>query len=350
LQSTKLRSETKTKNLPGARGELIAAHLDLTNLRWQMGFGFALACLAALTCEFFRPVDLAQADRTYLAWAAETVSSSEPLTRVAEALSTGTPSRDPFTLLTLITDCQLWQQDASGYLLTNFLIHGLVMLLVALVVLELTGLTGNRGGTTGALWAALLFAVAPYVTNATFFENSRESLIGAAFLLASVFCWLRYKLIQEKWYRSLSLICLILFFGSLALAEPALVTTKPVVIVHAKELKFLSSSQTVMFGLAAILFFVRWLRGWVTKESLFSVGCLAILADLPNLGKFAHTPHLLTCSAIALAMLLPIMTLPVMDRIDRKNALLFSAIGTCVLVITFLLWCTIFQVQPETMG
>jgi len=178
--------------------------------------------------------------------------------------------------------------------------------------------------------------------------SSREALFGALFLLASLFFWLRYKLIREAWYQHLALLCFILFLGSVALATPPQVSSQLVLVTNPKQEMFLSSAPGIVYGLSCVLFLVRLSKGWVTKEGLLTVACLAVLAALPNFPASAHAPHLLTWSAIALAMLLPILSLPVMDRIDRRNALLFSAMGTCVLVVIFLLWCTILQVHcPE---
>jgi len=345
LSTYDVNTEIQTKNLPGRGAQLIAAYFDLTNLRWQMILGFGLACLAALTCQLLGPPAFVGTDRTYVAWAAETVSSADPLTRILEALSSGSPSRDPLTLLSMTADCMLWHQEASGYFVTNFLIYASLMALVALVMLELTGLSGNRSGSAGAIWAALLFAVAPYVSSDIFIVRSRESMFGELFLLAAIFCLLRYRLIRESWYRHLALICLILFLASIALAQPPEVTRIPIKITHSNRDSFLSTCSLVVYGTACLLFMVRCLKGWLTKEGLIIVACLAALALIPSLSTNIYMPQLLASSAIALSMLLPILALPIMDRIDQKNALTFSAIGTCVLVVTFLLWCTIFQVQ-----
>jgi hypothetical protein len=363
-QYKQLNPEAETKNFSGTNGELVASHLDLTNLRWQMIAGFTLACLAVLLCELLRPPDFVTSDLPFVSWAAASVAAPEQLARIGEAFYLGVPTGDPFTLMSLTLDSLLWHQNLSGYLLTNFLIRGLVMLLVALVVLELTGLSGNRGGSAGAVWAALLFAVVPNGSFSLFLATSRQPLFGALFLLATIFFWLRYRLVQERGYRHFALLCFIFFICSTGIAVIQSTTEQGHLPNFLKEVtrhnalfveiglihgRLLSTKLVIAYSLSCLLFLIRLLNGWLSKEGIVSVICLAVPILLPYFCSDSCAPLLITYSSIALSMLLPILSLPIVDRINRKSSLLLSAIGTLALIVTFLCWCAAFEDQSLTL-
>lgn len=137
----------------------------------------------------------------------------------------------PLSSLSFFIDYLVWKTNSFGFHLTNILLLFCSAFFVALIVLEITGLSGNRLGSAAALWAALLFAVYPLHPEACAWAIGRVDLLCSMFYLASVHSYLRFRLIREPVYIWASLICFVL-----ALASKEMAATLPAVIAMAELL------------------------------------------------------------------------------------------------------------------
>ena len=137
----------------------------------------------------------------------------------------------PLVSASLFVDYLLWGSNAWGFHLTNlFLLWG-SSLVVGLIALELSGLRGNRLGAGAAIWSALLFAVYPLHIEAGTWIIGRVDLLCTLSYLISVFCFLRFKLLRERFYFHFSLIA---FAAAMLCNEMAV--TLPLVITAAELL------------------------------------------------------------------------------------------------------------------
>ncbi|MCA9017389.1 MAG: hypothetical protein KDA77_18850, partial [Planctomycetaceae bacterium] len=123
----------------------------------------------------------------------------------------------PLTVLSFLVDHSLYGMWAGGYHLTNILLHLVNSILVFLLV---TRLTGNR--LVG--WAtAAVFAIHPVQVETVVWISSRKGLLSGAFILASLWYWLRKDRTLEQ--NTCGFICFIfaLLSKALAVIVPAIV-------------------------------------------------------------------------------------------------------------------------------
>lgn len=139
----------------------------------------------------------------------------------------------PVTSLSIFLDYLLWHNHAIGFHITNVLLMCGCALITGLIALELTGQRGNRLGATSAIWSALLFVAYPLHAEPVSWMIGRVDLLCTLFYLASVFCYLRYRLLREPAYLTGSFIW---FFAALASKEMAV--TLPVVLFLAEFFLF----------------------------------------------------------------------------------------------------------------
>jgi hypothetical protein len=316
-----------------------------------MIIGIILACLAAILCEFLRPRHFVNADLPYITWAEGALHAAG-----ANAFSQNYQPKDPFALMSVLFDFSLWHQHPAGYLLTNFLLHGLVALFLALVVIELTGLSGNRAGAIGGIWAALLFSVAPNTACFLFSVAARPILFAALFLSAAGFFALRYRLLREEWYRYWSLACLALYICSLVGAISGLpvqsssnIFPTPVLIKLEPE-NLLLNLLCAAYGVAFGIFTFRFSNNWLPKKSILWVACLTAPLVLASFCPDPYLPSLLVLCSVCLPVLLPLLALPLIDRASKKESLICGVIGTVVLSIIFLCFCFVFQEQSAALN
>ncbi len=135
----------------------------------------------------------------------------------------------PISSLSIFLDYLIWGVHAVGFHLTNVLLLFLASLFVSLITLELTGLYGNRLGALPALWSGLLFAIYPLHPESVAWIIGRVDLLCTLFYLASLFAYLRFRLLREPVYLGSSL-----FLFLLALASKEQAVTLPVVIALAE--------------------------------------------------------------------------------------------------------------------
>lgn len=134
----------------------------------------------------------------------------------------------PLVSLSIFIDFMFWQGNAWGYHLTNLLLLATCSFLTGLITLELTGIMGNRLRAVASVWAALLFAIYPLQAESTSWIIGRVDLLCTMFYLASVFCYLRFRLIREKKYFVFSLASFVA-----AILSKEMAYTLPVVITAA---------------------------------------------------------------------------------------------------------------------
>lgn len=149
----------------------------------------------------------------------------------------------PLTSLSIFLDYLIWRNNAIGFHATNVLLLCGCALFTGLITLELTGQRGNRLGATAAIWSALLFVVYPLHAEPVAWMIGRVDLLCTLFYLASVFCYLRYRLLRESAYLTGSLVW---FFAALACKEMAV--TLPVVLFLAELFLFKPEKDSTLTG------------------------------------------------------------------------------------------------------
>jgi hypothetical protein len=371
--------ETKRKSMSAGNTKLIAAHLDFSNLRWQMIGGLLLASLAVVGVATFSVPDVSASDRSYVMWAKEAVLSAEqdhrfslPMTQVSALLSgtahmaesieksmqTGIPTSDPFSLLSLLLDFSIWRYAHFGFLLTNMLLLILCLVLVAMVALDVTGLFGNRAGGAAAIWAAALFAVNPSVPAITYSLADRQALFTCVFFLATIFFSFRFHLLKESGYRQLALVSVTLLASSFLSELLAVEHRDNSLPVHTLN-SFLFSSishESLNMSFLAVLYlippalyllrlFFGGLKGGPMRNALRS----AIFPALPvaMLLSWGNAPDLaiIVCSMAGFCILLPLLAFPTIDSGSRRDLVIFNGLGILSLSFIFLFWCAASREQ-----
>lgn len=137
----------------------------------------------------------------------------------------------PMASLTIFLDYLCWRTESFGFHLTNVLLLFGCCVFVSLITLELSGRYGNRLGATPAIWAGLLFSVYPLHPEAVAWMIGRVDLLCGLFYLASVFCYLRFRLLRNQDFLKGAL-----FLFLLALLSKEMAVTLPVVITLAELL------------------------------------------------------------------------------------------------------------------
>ncbi|HNB22699.1 MAG TPA: hypothetical protein PKZ32_09785, partial [Candidatus Melainabacteria bacterium] len=132
----------------------------------------------------------------------------------------------PLVSISLLTDFLVFKTNAVGFHITNILLTCGCCLFVALIACELSGNYGNRMRAATAIWAALLFAAYPLHVESVAWIIGRVDLLCTLFYLASLYYFLRLKLIEEPPYTWLSVGCFILALLSkeMAVTLPAVAT------------------------------------------------------------------------------------------------------------------------------
>ena len=139
----------------------------------------------------------------------------------------------PLVSLDLFLDYLAFGKNPWGYHLVNLLLLWACTIPLGLISLELSGLRGNRLSGVAALWAVLLFSVYPLHLEAAAWIIGRVDLLCAFFYLTSVFCYLRFRLVREKYLFYLALVSFAAAFFSKEMA-----VTLPAVITAAEFLLF----------------------------------------------------------------------------------------------------------------
>ena len=125
----------------------------------------------------------------------------------------------PLQILSYAVEYRLWGLHPLGYHLTNVVLHGLCAALLWLVVHAISGT--SRAATAGAL----LFALHPAGAEVVSWVSERSTLLGAAFMLASLLAYLRAE--GERAWRMGALATLLFV---LAAASKVAVAPFPVIL------------------------------------------------------------------------------------------------------------------------
>ena len=158
----------------------------------------------------------------------------------------------PLTWVSYAIDYKIWGiEDATGYHLTNNILHALNAALFYFLALRLLGLTlrAERGAETIGLYlsaalAALFFGVHPLRVESVAWVTERRDVLSVAFLIPSVLCYLRYALGGQRrwlWYTgSLTLLVLSLLSKAWGITLPVLLLVLDVYPLRRVRLQFSS--------------------------------------------------------------------------------------------------------------
>lgn len=172
----------------------------------------------------------------------------------------------PLVTLSLFTDFLIFKANAVGYHITNLLLMCFCCLFVALIASELSGAYGNRMRAATSIWAALIFAAYPLHVESVAWVIGRVDLLCTVFYLASLFYFLRLRLIKEPPYLWL---CIGSFVLSMLSKEMA-VSLPAVATVFA----FLTAPSQAEFNLKANTSFISRIFRKPSTLELKAIGLL----------------------------------------------------------------------------
>jgi len=128
----------------------------------------------------------------------------------------------PLSVLSYIIDHALWGNNATGYHLTNILLHLINIILVFLLTRKL-----GQNNTVGFV-SALLFSVHPMHVESVAWISERKDVLYAVFYLGSCLSYLKY-LEKDKDKKAFPFLPLILFV--LSLLSKSMAMTLPVMLL-----------------------------------------------------------------------------------------------------------------------
>lgn len=212
--------------------DLEPAKLDFLSVKTQIVFATSLSAILIFT--IFWPsltIGFLHDDWLHLDYLARAVTKGDWADFLANFYSNWGRSDlmlsyRPLISLSLFTDFLVYKTNAIGFHVTNLLLTSCCCLFVALIASELCGPFGNRMRAATAIWAALLFAAYPLHVESVAWIIGRVDLLCTLFYLASLYYFLRLKLIEEKPYIWLCVVCFVLSLLSkeMAVTLPAVAT------------------------------------------------------------------------------------------------------------------------------
>lgn len=154
----------------------------------------------------------------------------------------------PLVSISLLLDFIVFRANAFGFHLTNLILTCACSLFVALIASELSGAFGNRMKASTAIWAALLFAAYPLHAESVSWVIGRVDLLCTLFYLASLYYFLRLRLIEEPPFLWLTTGCffLALLSKEMAVTLPAVVTVFAFLIPTQKELSSIATDRGLL--------------------------------------------------------------------------------------------------------
>lgn len=232
---------TKTQNPTEIK--LPPSQLDLSSVRAQMVIGLILIAVSCVVCywkackvgflldDFYHVDYVSRAfhgqwhdffKEFYSNW-----TGTDILTCYRPAIS-----------VSYFIDYFLWGANAIGYHISNILMFIGCCVFVSLITLEMTGKYGNRLGALPAIWAGLLFSVYPLHPEAVTWIIGRVDVQCGLFYLASVFTFLRFRLLRENAYLWVSIVCFLI-----ALPSKEMAVTLPVVLTLVEGILFFGKDR-----------------------------------------------------------------------------------------------------------
>lgn len=270
----------------------------------------------------------------------------------------------PLSSTSFFIDYVIWGANAFGFHLTNVFLLAFCSLFVGLTTLELTGSYGNRIGAVAAVWAGLLFAVYPLHPEATAWAIGRVDLLCGLFYFASVFYYIRFRLLHEKGYLWGSLACFLLSFASKEMA----VTLPAVILLYeffmgSKDTRLLNRAKYVgvffvtlaVASVARTLLLSTVIGGYETLGADNLMSIIAVFLDKATLLKLlipvneevAVNPLLIKSLWISYALVALLFVARLVSRASAVRPFLFLLAWTIVLILpTFQVW----HIHPNLVG
>jgi tetratricopeptide (TPR) repeat protein len=197
----------------------------------------------------------------------------------------------PFHILSFRLDHLIWQQEAAGYHLTNYLLHGLNSLLFFSILKSLA--TPFRISIYYALPGALLFALHPLTCESVAWISGRTDLI------ASLFCFIAFRLYLTNSGMRYLIVPLSMLLGMLA-KESALALI-PILLLSDIALNYLRQKpikETIQSLCCWIVAFLPALMGYIFMRTggIFTLdhGTQTALSNKVASGDGAFLDHIST--------------------------------------------------------
>jgi tetratricopeptide (TPR) repeat protein len=116
----------------------------------------------------------------------------------------------PIVTLSYFVDCFIWGKSATGFHLTNVLLHLVNAALVFALLRQLLG------ASPFALYGALVFSLHPVTTEAVNLVSYREDLLATVFFLGALLAYMQARRAQRRWHNwaLLSFLCALLAYFS----------------------------------------------------------------------------------------------------------------------------------------
>ncbi len=271
----------------------------------------------------------------------------------------------PISSTSFFIDYLIWGANAFGFHLTNIILFSFCALFVGLITLELTGSFGNRIGAVAAIWAGLLFAVYPLHPEATAWAIGRVDLLCGVFYFASVFCYMRFRLLHEKGYFFAALACFLLSFASkeMAVSLPIVIALYELLMVRSKTSTVLNKIMYVgaffvvlaFCSIARTLLLSTVIGGYETLGTDSLMNILGVFLDKATLLKLLIPVNeevplaswLIPTLWISYALIGLIFGIRLITRIASVRPFLFLVAWAVILVLpTFQVW----HIYPNLVG
>ncbi len=218
----------------------------------------------------------------------------------------------PFVSISLFLDFIFFRTNAVGFHLTNLILTCACSLFVALIASELCGAFGNRMRAATAIWAALLFAAYPLHVESVAWVIGRVDLLCTLFYLASLYYFLRLRLIEESSYLWLAAGCFVLSLCSkeMAVTLPAVATVFALLIPARTDLTDADGKQRFLWRIFRLPGRLEWqalAALWLTLAIFAVIRTLALGDTIGGYGNsgLSAAVNTFTNKAALLKIVLP---------------------------------------------
>jgi hypothetical protein len=241
----------------------------------------------------------------------------------------------PLLELSYRIDHFIWFDVASGWHLTNVILHGLNTVLVFLISRILLADT-IKETSLAAFYSALIYAINPLSTEAVCWVSARSELLAAFFMLFSFYLYLQFK-VKGSYVILLSSGLLFLFAVTAketALSLPALIIAYEIIFRQPLVDKAQKAFFTVGFFLCLFVCYFLFLRpGAKINLSLMHIGLGS--SGLQHVSHFENVEVLFASFGFYVKkMLIPY---PLNFAIHSINLIFYSLFGILVLILSAVL-------------